>query len=415
MKILFANTRHFSGGGDSTYTFNLAQLLRERGHEVAFFAMQDPRNVADINSDLFVSYIDFKELNRKKNLYNGLRTLGRVIYSREARKNFSRILDRVQPDVVHVQNIHAHITPSIIFEAGQRKIPVVWTLHDYKMICPNTHFRIDATNEICEACGKSAFFHAVVKRCKKRSFLASSMAAIEAYIHRLMRVQAKVDYFLSPSAFLRNKLIDRGISQRKVKHLPLFIPDTSFHHNKEKDEGYILFLGRLTPLKGIYPLLAACQKAPQAHLVIAGMVEEPLASQLPKLLSPNAEYVGMKQGEDLHRLLAGARAVILPSLWYENQPFSITEAFAAGKPVIASDLGGMTELVNNSQGGILVSPGDVDDLAEAMRWITAHPKEARQMGKKAQEYACNTHSSDIHYRKLLQIYQQTIEEKYSTA
>jgi glycosyltransferase involved in cell wall biosynthesis len=411
MKILLANTKHFPGGGDSTYTFNLARLLREKDHEVAFFAMQDPNNVPDVNSDLFVSHIDFRKLNSKKNLCNSLSALSRVIYSSEARRNFSQILDRIQPDVVHVQNIHAHITPSIIFEASQRKIPLVWTLHDYKTICPNSHFRVDATNQVCEACGKSAFFYAVLKRCKKGSLLASSMAAIEAYSHRLMRVREKVDYFLSPSVFLRNKLIDRGISHMKVKHLPLFLPDESFHHISH-DEGYILFLGRLTPLKGIYPLLEACQRTPQTHLIIAGQVEEPLTSQLPKLLSPQAEYVGMTQGEKLHQLLAGARAVILPSLCYENQPFSLTEAFAAGKPVIASDLGGMTELVKNSEGGILVPPGDVDALAGAMQWITLHPKEASRMGKKAQQYAHNVHSPEIHFQKLMQIYRQAIEGKY---
>jgi glycosyltransferase involved in cell wall biosynthesis len=415
MRILLVNTRHFPGGGDSTYTFNLAHLLREKGHKVAFFAMQDPNNIPDVNSDLFVSYIDFKELNRKKNLYMGLKTLSRAIYSTEARKNFSQMLDRIQPDIIHLQNIHAHITPSIIFEASRRKLPLVWTLHDYKLICPNTHFRVDATHEICEACGRSAFFHAVLKKCKKNSLLASGMATIEAYAHRCMRVQQRIDFFLSPSVFLKNKLVERGVPSAKMLHLPLFLPDELFripnHSRESHDEGYILFLGKLEPIKGIYPLLEASHLAPETRLILAGRVGEPLASQLPALLPPHAEYAGMKQGEDLYRLLVGARAIVLPSLCYENQPFSITEAFAAGKPVIASDLGGMAELIKNSEGGLLVPPGNVDALAEALRWMTLHPKEASQMGQKAQEYAYRVHSSKIHYQKLMHVYQQARQKR----
>jgi glycosyltransferase involved in cell wall biosynthesis len=158
MRILLVNTRHYYGGGDSTYTFNLAGVLRAHGHEIAFFAMQDGRNLPDPNSDLFVSNIDFQELNKNKKLLNGLRVVTRVIYSREAREKFIQILKRFRPDIVHLQNIHAHITPSVILEAGKQGIPIVWTIHDYKLICPNSHFLIDATGEICEACGKGAYY-----------------------------------------------------------------------------------------------------------------------------------------------------------------------------------------------------------------------------------------------------------------
>ncbi|MEW5803131.1 MAG: glycosyltransferase family 4 protein [bacterium] len=409
MKILFANTRHFPGGGDSTYTFNLARLLTKMGHEAAFFAMQDPRNIPDANSDLFVSYIDFKELNRKKSLYNGLNTLSRAIYSREARKNFSQILDRTKPDIVHLHGIHAHITPSIIFEAKKRNLPVIWTLHDYKMVCPNTHFRIDATNEICEACGKGAFWHAILKRCKKNSLLASSMAAVEAYIHILMGVWNRVDFFLSPSAFLKDKLVEHGLPASKIVHLPLFLPKELFYY-ENCDEGYLLFMGRLDPIKGIYPLLKACHLASEARLILAGRVEEPISSQLPELLPPNAHYVGMKQGDELRHLLVRSRAVILPSLWYENQPFSLTEAFAAGKAVIATNLGGMIELVTRSQGGLLVPPADIEALAKAIQWMSSHPKEAHQMGTEARKYASRVHSAEVHYQELMEIYELAIKE-----
>jgi glycosyltransferase involved in cell wall biosynthesis len=405
LKILLVNTRHFRGGGDSTYTFNLADVLRSKGHEVAFFAMQDPRNLPDPNSDLFVSYIDFRQLNQHKNPAAALQVLVRSIYSTEARVNFRQLLDRFQPSLVHLQNIHGHITPSIIFEAKKRLLPVIWTLHDYKLICPNSHFLIDRSGQVCEACGKSDFYQAPLRRCKKGSSLVSGLAALEAYVHKLMRVQDQVDAFLTPSNFLNRKLIDRAFSSDKVHYLPLFVPSEMFRKGATASEPYLLFLGKLELIKGIVPLLEACREAPEVALILAGPVEEPLASQLNGLLPSSARYVGLKHGDDLTHLISSCLAVVLPSLWYENQPFSILEAFAFGKPVIASDCGGMTELVKHQERGLLVRPGDSQAIAESMRWLVAHPTEAREMGQAAQRYALAEHSQEEHLRHLMAVYE----------
>ncbi len=411
MRIILANTRHFYGGGDSTCTFNLAHLLQSKGHKVAFFAMQDSRNLPDPNSDLFVSHIDFRELNRHKSLRTGLQVLGQVIYSREARHKFSTLIDRFQPDIVHLQNIHVHITPSIIFEARKCGLPVVWTLHDYKLVCPNAHYLIDSTGEICEACGQGQYYESILKRCKKGSLLASAMAAMEAYAHRLMQVREQADAFLSPSIFLRNKFIERGFSPEVMHHLPYAVPTEMFSSDNNTDQGYLLFLGRLEPIKGIRPLLEACRRASGVKLLLAGRIEEPLARELPALLPPNAHYVGLKHGKELRELLCNALAIVAPSLWYENQPFSILEAFACGKPVIASDLGGMTELITHSVRGLLVRAGDVQELSEAMLWMMKHPAEAREMGQKAREYTLAEHGSERYYQQLIDLYENVRKGK----
>lgn len=408
MKILHVNTFHFRGAGDSNSTFNTADLLREHGHTVAFFAMQDKRNLPDPNSDLFVSHIDFKELNRHKNVATGWRVLTRSIYSLEARHKFGAMLDRFKPDIVHLHSIHAYITPSIVFEARKRGLPLVWTLHDYKLICPNSTFQIDSTGEICEACGKSAYYQPILKRCKKDSLLVSCMASLEAYAHRLMRVREKVDTFLSPSTFLMGKLIERGFPRDKVQHLPHFLPKEMFQAD-DGNAGYLLFLGRLERIKGIHPLLEACQSVPEVNLILAGQAAEPLASELPALLPPNAQYVGFKHGVELQELVQNALAVVVPSLCYENQPNSILEAFACGKPVIASDLGGMMELVIPQERGLLVSPGDVEALAGAMRWMAMNPEKAREMGQTAQRYALDQHGSELHYQRLMGAYAQVMK------
>lgn len=407
MRVLLANTRHFRGGGDSTYAFNLADLLLEKGIQVAFFAMEDPRNLPDPNSDLFVSHIDFRELNRRKSPATALKVMVRAIYSVEARHKFRHLIDRFKPDVVHLQNIHAHITPSIIFEARKHEIPVVWTLHDYKLLCPNSHYLIDSTSELCEACGTGRYYQAVAKRCKKASALASGAAAVEALAHRLMRVRDKVDAYLAPSLFLRSKLIQYGFPEDRIHHLPYVLTRESFCDRREQGD-YLLFLGKLEPLKGLPQLLAACRLTPEVKLVLAGRVDEPLASQLPRILPPSAHYVGLKQAHEVEDLLRRCLAVVLPSIWYENQPLSILEAFASGKPVIASDLGGMTELVKDGERGILTPPGNPEAIADAFRLIWTDREGARAMGENAFRYVREQHAPDAHYAKLASLYQALI-------
>jgi glycosyltransferase involved in cell wall biosynthesis len=405
MRILIVNTRHFYGGGDSTYAFNLAELLSSHGHAISFFAMQDSRNLPDPNADLFVSSIDFRALNQQKSLGNGVKVLARTIYSSEARQKFARLVDRFSPDLIHLQNFLNHITPSILFETRQRGLPVVWTLHDYGLACPNSHFMIDRTGQICEACKGGRFYHAILKRCKKDSVLASGMAAFEAYCNHWMRVFEKVDAFLTPSRFLKTKLVENGFEEKHTYHLPLFVRQENFWAG-EQDQGYLLFLGRLEAIKGIEVLIKAARRAKDVPLKIAGSISEPLASRLPEILPKNAEYVGLKHGRELADLTRNALAIVLPSVCYENQPFSILEAFASGKPVIASDLGGMTELVTHRGRGLLVKPGDPDALADAICWAVSHRSLMKEMGQNARHYALESHSPEQHYRSLMRIYSQ---------
>jgi glycosyltransferase involved in cell wall biosynthesis len=211
-----------------------------------------------------------------------------------------------------------------------------------------------------------------------------------------------VDVFLPPSVFLKNKLLDRGFSPARVCHLPLLLPTELFHADKLIGD-YIFFLGRLEHIKGVHVLIKAAHLAPEVKVILAGQLAQSLGSEISSLPG-NTQYVGMKSGEELAQLLRHARAVVVPSLWYENQPFSILEAFASGKPVIASDLGGMTELVVPQERGLLAPPGDAEALAKGMRWMMAHPGEAKEMGQTAQRYVINQHSPEVHYERLMGVY-----------
>jgi glycosyltransferase involved in cell wall biosynthesis len=404
MKILIVNTRHYLGGGDSTYAFNLAELLRKNGHEVNFFAMQDERNIPDSNADLFVSHIDFRKLNKTKNPLTGLKVISRSIYSFEARSKFSKLLDRLQPEIIHLQNIHAHITPSIIFEARKRNIPVVWTLHDYKLLCPNSHFLIDETNQICEECTKKGYFCAIKNKCKKGSLLASVMAALEAEIHKLQEIRYLVDAYLCPSSFMESKLIENHFPPDKVFHLPLFINSENVNEIGI-DKGYFLFLGKLEPLKGVDLIIDAAKQLPEIKFKLAGNIDERNKLDLLNRLPANCDYLGLLQGEELQRIKMNAKALIFPSIWYENQPFSILEMFALGKPVIATNIGGMRELVGENERGWLIELGDVTRLVSTIEEVVNNDELYQEKARNAYKYVLAEHTEERHYDRLLKIYQ----------
>lgn len=403
MKTLLVNTYHYLRGGDCTYTFALADLLKLKGHEVKFFGMKHPQNLPSSEEKYFLEYIDYVELNKNKSISNSLKVLTRSIYYKHAREKIAGLLNDFKPDIVHLQNIHAHITPSILFEIKKYNIPIVWTLHDYKLVCPNSHYLIDKTGEICEACKSGSYYQPILKICKKDSLMASLAISLEAYTHRVLGIRNLVDRFISPSDFLKQKLVQYGFDAEKVIHLPLFLRDDQYDYD-EKNKDYLLYLGRVDYIKGIIPLLVAMKKLNNIKLKIVGGISERIEKEFYEKLTPNVDYLGFKTGEELNYIRKNAMAVIVPSLCYENSPFSILEAFACGKPVIASDLGGMKELVKDGVRGYLVEPGNVSQLTEAINKVVEDNNKTLEMGKNAYQYAKDNHSAEKHYERLMDIY-----------
>ena len=403
MRILIANTRHFIHGGDSTYTFALAKVLRDAGHTVAFFAMEDERNVPDPNADLFVSHIDFREQNQRKGIRSGIQVIRRCIFSDEAAAKFSALVERFRPDVLHMQNIHAHLTPSIVLVADRLGIPIVWTMHDYKVMCPNSHFRIDATGEVCESCRPGQYHSAVLKRCKKNSILASSVAALEGYAHWLRGVHDKVNCFIAPSQFMTERLLAHGWPPERVSHVPYCLEMETGH--RRTDEGkYFLFVGKLEALKGIHVLLDAAVRAPSAEILLVGSCDDESVRARLANGPANVRYLGTKNPDEVRRLMAGARAVLLPSIWYDNQPFVILESFTVAVPVIGTRIGGIPELVADGERGLLVEPGSVEELAAAIAFLEKEPARSISMGVAARNYVEQHHSAGAHLASISDIY-----------
>lgn len=409
MKILFVNTYHYDRGGDTKYAFNLAKLLSDHGHEIKYLSMLHPKNQPSSEEKYFVSYIDYREMQGKNTCFNIFKVIGRSIYSTESKNKIRKLIIDFQPNIIHVFNIHAHITPSIFFEIIKYKIPIVWTLNDYKLICPNSHFINDHTNKICEDCLGGRYYKPILNKCKKGSLGASIIISIEAYLHKYMNIVGKVSILLCQSKFQQKKMREYGIPEDKLEHLPLFVNQSNRLPRNENLEVYFLFIGRIERFKGIFTLLKAFKDIPEIKLKIVGSLPSEIKKEFTEALSMNTEYIGFVVDEIKEELINNSLYVIVPSENYENQPLSILEAFAHSKPVIASNLGGMSELVIESNAGYLFEPGNARELKEIVIKTSNNYALARQKGEQGYTYISRYHSSNSHYQKLLDIYKRYIK------
>ncbi|RJR22215.1 MAG: glycosyltransferase [Nitrospiraceae bacterium] len=408
MKILIVNNYFYNRGGDCTYMFSLKKLLKKNGHNVVIFSMNHPDNYDCEYSDHFVSYINYAEEIKDKKLSSAVKVIKRTVYSTEARQKIEALIQKEKPDIAHLQNIHHHITPSILYVLRKYNIPIVWTLHDYTIICPNTSFL--AKGLICERCKKRKFYWPMITRCKKESFSASTMAAFETIIHRMMGVYKLVDIFIAPSMFLRNKFIEYGFNENKIIHIDHFI-DFPVIEDNVSPEDYYFFVGRITQEKGVKTLIDAAINVNLSHLKIAGggpFMNELVAYTRRRDKNNIVEFLGHLSREDLFDLYRNSRFVIVPSEWYENSGLTIFEAFACGKPVIGANIGGIPELIKDHVRGLIFRSGDAEALSFSIMHMLKNPDHVRLMGDNAKDYIKNHLNGETHYRKLLNTYMEAL-------
>lgn len=404
MKILQVNSFYYNRGGDCTCMFQTTDLLRSHGNDVVHFSMQHPQNFPNKYSSYWPSYIDFREAVKDKSLKNFIKVINRTIYSFEAKKCISKFLDDVQPDIAHIHNILHHITPSILSEIKKRGIPIVWTLHDYTVICPNTSLLTDQ-GQVCQACKSNKFYMAPIKRCKKNSLSASLIAMLENYIHRVMRVYRHVDLFISPSDFLRQKFIEYGVKNNIVT-LNNFV-DTEKIKPKFSDKGYYLYIGRINHIKGVDILVEAAKMCPDVPLKVVGDGE--LLDEFRAMNLPHVEFTGFKQGEELTTLIAEAMFAVVPSQWFENFPYSVLEPMAMGKAVIGANMGGIPEQIEHGVNGYVFPHKDVTALSGYIKQLANNPALRVAMGREARARVEKLYSGSIYYEKLMNIYESVLQ------
>lgn len=362
MKILQVNKFYYSRGGADKYFIDLSRELENSGNEVAIFSMQHPKNLETPYSKYFVSRFSFNEGSK----LNFLKAPGRIIYSLEAKRKFKKLVIDFKPDIIHIHNIYHQISPSILDVAHDYKIPVLMHLHDYKLICPN--YQLFVNGQTCEDCKPKKYYNCIKKKCFKKSLAKSILAALEMYIHHsVLKIYEKnINTFIAPSEFMKEKIISFAWPESKIK--VVINPFSSELINEvaqldKQEENCLLYFGRLSEEKGLKTLIEAAALT-NSQLKFAGVgPEEENLKKLATSLNVKIDWLGFKSGEELKSIILKAKAVVIPSIWYENMPLSLLEALKLGKLVIASNIGGIPEIIKHGENGLLFKAGDKNDLA----------------------------------------------------
>ncbi len=396
---------NFAFSGTEVYLFELMDLMRSHGHEVALFSMADPRGEPTKYDQHFVPPIDFK--SAQPGFLGGAGRAAHALYSRQARQKLREMVKAFRPDVAHVRNIYHHLSPSILWELKAQGVPVVYHLNDFKLLCPS--YNMVAQGRACERCHGGKFWHVVTEGCYAGPPGARLVLAAEAYLHKWLRsYETCVTRFLVPSRFVKQKLVENGWDAGKISVLPHFQNLPSQAAPDPLPDAPILYFGRLSPEKGLTDLVRAMQQLPAVSLQIAG--EGPQRAELEGLTRnlglANVEFVGRIAGPQLTRLISSSRFTVLPSRAYETLGKTILESYAWGRAVVASDLGSRRELVHEGETGVLFRAGDVTQLAGAISFLVERPKLAAEMGAAGRTLVRNQYSAENHYAELKNLYEQ---------
>lgn len=419
MRIILVNKFHYMRGGSETYHLGLAEGLRRLGHEVHIFAMQDPRNLPCEDSELFVSPKDY---NAPTSIAKRLGEAMSLIYSKESLEKFQALCERVRPDVVHMSLVHRQITLSILDAPymAEHRVPVLFTSHDYILVCPN-YLMLDSSGNVCEACLGGRFSNCLRRRCVKGSWAKSAMAMLEAGYYKRRRTYSRINRIIAPSEFMRKKLVEGGFSEWQVVSMQNFAKDEVLERARlsedltDYESPYLLFFGRLSREKGVDVLVKAflciAKAIPGWRLVIAG--DGPERSAIEGMLSSSpqgrrVELVGYLDQAEVQRYAERASLTVTSSRWRENMPYSIIEAFAAGTPVVGTKIGGIPELVIEGETGFVCEPGDVGSLYEAiMRGIVACGDTGRyhDMQRRCRQYVLERCDQGSYMKSLVSLYE----------
>jgi glycosyltransferase involved in cell wall biosynthesis len=404
MRILLINNSHsIKGGADRVY-FNTGKLLEENNQDIKYFSTIDKGNEETEFSKYFVHVSD----KRSANLATKISGAKDYIYNRDAYSNLSRLIRDCKPDIAHIHLFCGGLSPSILKALKVNNVPIVQTVHDYRLLCPANAF-LDAENKICEKCINKSYFQCSVKKCVDGNFFYSTMVALEAYYRKyIINPLDYIDHFVFVSRFSQLKHIEFDSRFTPISsHLFNFskIPDDYPLADKGK---YFLYFGRLSKEKGLITLVnAAIKSGIQLKIVGTGpMYNEILGFSRDY---SNIQVLGHQSGSDLSGIIEKASFIFVPSEWYENNPMTVIEAYAVGKPVIGARIGGIPEIVIDGRTGFLFDSRDADDLERIIQKArNLSESEYADMSGNARSFALANFSPGPHYAKLMQIYTKLI-------
>lgn len=398
MRIIFINNYYYDRGGAERIFLDEISLLNSRGHCCAPFTRHHEKNYPSEYSSFFAPEFQHKNIP----FVSKGPAFFKFIYSFDTKKSFSKLISEFKPDIIHAHNIYGRITSSVIDIAKEKRIPVVMTLNDYKLICPECTMLCQG--EVCSKCNGSHFIHCILNRCRNNDLPTSAAYAIESYIINKLKKLEWVSQFICPSHFIFNQHKEINGVKGKLLHIPHFV--NASHYSPLYSPGkYILYAGRLSREKGIFTLLKAIDQL-QTTLRIAG--DGPLLKDIQSYITDhninNVILEGHKSDAELRDLITNSAFIIVPSECCEAFGLAVLEAFACGKPVIGSDIGGLPELIKDHVTGLLFTPGDHQELKEKIIYLLQNPALNTKMGEAARKKTETDYSPNLHYERLLKLY-----------
>ncbi len=383
MRILLVHNHYQQSGGEDTVFEAEKALLERHGHEV----------------------VTFVEDNARLKGVNPLKVAVNAIWSRDAQRNIRKWIEQTRPDVVHFHNTFLRISPAAYYVVKEMGLPVVQTLHNYRLICPGSLLMRDG--HVCEDClRKIVPWPGVVHGCWRNSRSGTIVVAAMLTFHNMRRTwESQVDVYIVFTEFARKKFIQGGLPAGKIVVKPNFVHTDP--GDGEHKGNFALFVGRLSAEKGIRTMLSAWRLLKSVPLKIVG--DGPLMAEVKELIERERlaiEILGRRPREEVFSLMRRASFLVFPSEWYEGFPMTIAEAFACGLPVVASRLGAMAEILEDGRTGLLFEPGNPEDLAAKVVWAWTHPEEMRRMGSAARQEFEEKYTAEKNYQMLMQIYEQ---------
>lgn len=399
MRILLVNKFHYLRGGSEKYYFELAQLLKSKGHTVGFFSMKHEENITTGDAEFFVEEIDLNTGSKLKALD--------VIYSQENKRLMAKALEEFKPDIVHINNFQRQLSASIIDAIKKKNIPIVMTAHDLNPICPASIMLYNG--EVCDDCITKGYAQCIKKKCVKGSTLKSTLGVMEKKYYDIHKVFRKIDCIISPSEFIKNQLVNGKLKYNEIVALHNFVNESERNDYVLGD--YAFYLGRLSKEKGILNLIEAIGDIPNAKLLIAG--DGPERERIEAYISEHKldgriTLLGYQNQDSIHKYITNSRFIVVPSIWNENCPYSVLEAMEIGKPIVASRIGGIPELIADGENGYLYKADDINELKEKLTLLLDDDEKVNSFAQKSRELYESYYSPDSYYNELIKIYNKVM-------
>ena len=406
MRILQINNIHYKRGGADVVYLNTGKLLDKKGHKIFYFSQKNEKNDDLYSEEYFIDEVNYFD----KSLIDKVFTIPRFFYSYEAKKKLSKLIKEIQPHLAHVHLYKGFLTPSILIALKENKVPIVITLHDYGLLCPH-NLMLDGNMNICSRCVNGSALNCIINKCNRNDLLLSTISSIEYIFHRdIIPFEKYFNKIIAVSKFGKKIHLESGKFKGKIAHLYNFYPNLSLTVPNIEKGNYFIYFGRLSKEKGILTLCNAwIREERKLKLKIVGTGE--LFDELQEKFNnkSNIEILGYKSGLELINLIQESAFVIVPSEWYENNPLTIIEAYANGKPVIGSDTGGIPEIINHGATGFIFEMGSVKGLSDMLIQAESITEiEYQSLSINARKFAEDNFSEDMHYNSLIDIYNSVL-------